>query len=211
MMRPRGKPPMPSARSSERLPVEMASTCMVTFCPSFMIAPLPNCFSICESAVSSAVFFASPVFLVGEGVCFFSAICFLRSAGRLASLCVDDFFGIPPERRMGHTWRRPLSQRPRAFFRCKPPLRAFLDAKPCPHAFRLPPAAYSIPQSMSDNTAFYGSVSPVSLSSPLKYRVYTKGFGAGRPCRWILPVNLLGNLYYTATPRSGRNNKEQTK
>ncbi len=39
--------------------VEMASTCMAALSPSFMTAPLPNCFSIWASAVASAFFFAS--------------------------------------------------------------------------------------------------------------------------------------------------------
>jgi len=36
----------------------MASTCMAVLSPSFMMAPLPNCFSIWASAVASASFFA---------------------------------------------------------------------------------------------------------------------------------------------------------
>ena len=67
MMRPRGTPPTPSARSSPRLPVEMASTCSAALSPSFMMAPLPNCFSIWASAVVSASFFSSaPVFLTAD-------------------------------------------------------------------------------------------------------------------------------------------------
>ena len=58
MMRPRGTPPTPSARSRPMLPVEMASTCMAALSPSFITAPLPNCFSIWASAVASASFLA---------------------------------------------------------------------------------------------------------------------------------------------------------
>ena len=76
MMRPRGRPPMPSARSSPRLPVEMASTCMATLVPSFITAPLPNCFSIWASAVSSAAFLspAGPVGSCLDELSFFAAI-----------------------------------------------------------------------------------------------------------------------------------------
>src|SRR5581483_3349222 len=54
-MRPRGKPPTPSARSSAIEPVGMASTAMrLVPSPRRMIAPLPNCFSMPETARSSA-------------------------------------------------------------------------------------------------------------------------------------------------------------
>ena len=45
---------MPSAISSEREPVGMASTFMVAFWPRRITAPLPNCFSIWLMAVSRA-------------------------------------------------------------------------------------------------------------------------------------------------------------
>ena len=49
----------------------MASTCMA-LSPSFMMAPLPNCFSIWASAVVSASFFSSaPVFLTAAGTVVF--------------------------------------------------------------------------------------------------------------------------------------------
>src|SRR6267154_6676514 len=48
-MRPLGMPP-PSARSSDRLPVGVVSTCTVCDSPSFIIDPLPNCFSIVSRA-----------------------------------------------------------------------------------------------------------------------------------------------------------------
>ena len=54
--RPRGIPPIPIAMSRTMEPVDMAGT--LTFAessPSFMTAPLPNCFSICASAISSAL------------------------------------------------------------------------------------------------------------------------------------------------------------
>ena len=44
--RPRGRPPMPRARSSASAPVGMASMSMWRFSPIRMIEPLPNCFSI---------------------------------------------------------------------------------------------------------------------------------------------------------------------
>ena len=45
---------MPRARSRARAPVEIASTAIVPFSPIFMTEPLPNCFSIWPSAISSA-------------------------------------------------------------------------------------------------------------------------------------------------------------
>src|SRR5438552_218398 len=58
-MRPRGTPPTPVARSRPSEPVWITST--PTFAlssPSFMMAPLPNCFSICWRARSSALVFS---------------------------------------------------------------------------------------------------------------------------------------------------------
>ena len=46
MIRPRGSPLPPRARSSERAPVEIPSTSMWLPSPIFMIAPAPNVFSI---------------------------------------------------------------------------------------------------------------------------------------------------------------------
>ena len=48
VIRPRGMPPTPSARSSAMEPVGMASTCCRSGEPSFMIEPRPNCFSMDE-------------------------------------------------------------------------------------------------------------------------------------------------------------------
>ena len=53
-MRPRGRPPTPSAISSPRLPVEITSTFIVSLEPSFIAEPLPKARSICASAASSA-------------------------------------------------------------------------------------------------------------------------------------------------------------
>ena len=53
MIRPRGKPIPPSARSSERDPVLMHSTFRSASPPSGMIDPSPNCFSICCRVVFS--------------------------------------------------------------------------------------------------------------------------------------------------------------
>src|SRR5207245_5882999 len=53
-MRPRGKPPPPSARSTAIEPVEMTSIFSSAAAPSFMLDPFPNCFSICRIAWSIA-------------------------------------------------------------------------------------------------------------------------------------------------------------
>ena len=59
MTRPRGTPPTPSAASKEMLPVEItAMGTMGPLLPSRMMEPLPNCFSICEMAVSTARVFS---------------------------------------------------------------------------------------------------------------------------------------------------------
>src|SRR5439155_16886659 len=57
-MRPRGKPPTPSARSTAIEPVEMTSIFSSAAAPSFMIEPFPNCFSICRIAWSIALVFS---------------------------------------------------------------------------------------------------------------------------------------------------------
>ena len=54
MIRPRGSPLPPSARSSDRAPVEIPSTSRWLPSPSFMIAPAPNVFSIWLIALFSA-------------------------------------------------------------------------------------------------------------------------------------------------------------
>ena len=54
MIRPRGSPLPPRARSSDRAPVEMPSTSRWLPSPSFMIAPAPNVFSIWLMALFSA-------------------------------------------------------------------------------------------------------------------------------------------------------------
>src|SRR3954468_20630606 len=55
VIRPRGIPPTPSARSSAIDPVGIASTCCFSEVPSFMIEPRPNCFSIERMAASTAL------------------------------------------------------------------------------------------------------------------------------------------------------------
>ena len=55
VIRPRGMPPTPSARSSAIEPVGMVSTWSFSRDPSFMIAPRPNCFSIEARAASTAL------------------------------------------------------------------------------------------------------------------------------------------------------------
>src|SRR5579885_2766311 len=55
MTRPRGTPPTPSAASNEIEPVEMVETgATASLLPRRIIEPLPNCFSICERASSTA-------------------------------------------------------------------------------------------------------------------------------------------------------------
>src|SRR5947207_8364459 len=55
LIRPRGKPPTPSAASSEIEPVEITETgTMASFDPRRRIEPLPNCFSIWPRALSKA-------------------------------------------------------------------------------------------------------------------------------------------------------------
>jgi len=57
--RPRGKPPTPRAASNEIDPVEItAMGTMASLLPNRMMEPLPNCFSICESARSIARVFS---------------------------------------------------------------------------------------------------------------------------------------------------------
>src|SRR5712691_1475907 len=60
MTRPRGIPPVPSARSSPSEPDGMTGTSGgASVAPSFMMDPLPNCFSIWAIASSMARFFSS--------------------------------------------------------------------------------------------------------------------------------------------------------
>src|SRR5438477_11631519 len=54
VIRPRGTPPTPSARSSAIEPVGMTSIAWIEADPSFMIEPRPNCFSIARMAASTA-------------------------------------------------------------------------------------------------------------------------------------------------------------
>ena len=57
--RPRGKPPTPSAASKEIAPVEITEMgTTAPLLPSFMMEPLPNCFSICVMARSIARLFS---------------------------------------------------------------------------------------------------------------------------------------------------------
>jgi hypothetical protein len=53
-MRPRGTPPTPSAASTPIDPVEIELMAANSFAPRRMIEPLPNCRSICVSALSAA-------------------------------------------------------------------------------------------------------------------------------------------------------------
>ena len=55
VMRPRGMPPTPSARSRAIEPVEMTSTACRSAEPRRMIEPRPNCFSMARIAESTAL------------------------------------------------------------------------------------------------------------------------------------------------------------
>ena len=60
MIRPFGKPPIPSAISNPSEPVEIACTSTTdSRWPSFITEPLPNAFSIWPIAASSALFLSS--------------------------------------------------------------------------------------------------------------------------------------------------------
>src|SRR5262245_47939859 len=77
-MRPRGRPPTPSAMSRAIEPEGMVSTAIRALSsPSFMIAPLPNCFSICCKASSSALPFS-----LADGVLFPIILRLLRRGER---------------------------------------------------------------------------------------------------------------------------------
>src|SRR5438094_2873559 len=59
MTRPRGNPPTPRAASRESDPEEIASSAaLLSMPPSRMMDPLPNCFSICDTARSRARLFS---------------------------------------------------------------------------------------------------------------------------------------------------------
>ena len=53
MIRPRGNPIPPNARSRESDPVPIPETVIEELSESFMIEPLPNAFSICPRAFPS--------------------------------------------------------------------------------------------------------------------------------------------------------------
>src|ERR1051326_6127039 len=68
-MRPRGKPPTPSARSSDRAPDGMAATLTAaSSSPMRMIEPLPNWRSIWVNALFSAESRAFAAFSVSESI-----------------------------------------------------------------------------------------------------------------------------------------------
>src|SRR3954462_7388025 len=80
--RPRGKPPTPSARSSDNAPVWMDSMPIEVFSPIRMMEPLPNCLSMAANATSSA-FSRSLLTVVLR---FLPAVCevLLECGGRIA-------------------------------------------------------------------------------------------------------------------------------
>ena len=55
VIRPRGMPPTPRARSSAIEPVGITSIAWMAAEPSFMIEPVPNCFSIARIAADTAL------------------------------------------------------------------------------------------------------------------------------------------------------------
>ena len=57
-MRPRGNPPMPSAKSTEIEPVEIDGTACTGWPPRRITEPFPNCFSIWLNARSTALSFS---------------------------------------------------------------------------------------------------------------------------------------------------------
>ena len=66
-IRPRGTPPIPSAKSKESEPVCTACTSICLFSPNFIIEPAPKSRSICFIAVASACFFPFSSSSVGTG------------------------------------------------------------------------------------------------------------------------------------------------
>src|SRR5438045_3859823 len=75
-MRPRGSPPTPSARSSDRAPVGIAATETANVSsPIFMIEPAPNWRSICVSAPWSAESRALAAFSCSLSISGFSLMC----------------------------------------------------------------------------------------------------------------------------------------
>ena len=97
VIRPRGMPPTPSARSSAIEPVGIVSSTSFSRDPSFMIAPRPNCFSIVARAASTALP-RSAVF---------------RSAARssVIAICPSRSSSDPSDRSPERTrWRPPVDQ-----------------------------------------------------------------------------------------------------
>ena len=89
-MRPRGKPPTPSAMSSEVAPEETAamSFTSASSLPRRMIEPLPNAFSMDETASSIAFSFSGPTgiaLLLGRGASRVPVVFRLVSTGAASS------------------------------------------------------------------------------------------------------------------------------
>ena len=96
VIRPRGMPPTPSARSSAIEPVGIVSRTSFSRDPSFMIAPRPNCFSIVARAASTA--------LLRSAV--------LRSAARssVIAICPSRSSSDPSDRSPERTLAPPVDQ-----------------------------------------------------------------------------------------------------
>src|SRR6185436_7476991 len=86
-MRPRGKPPIPSAMSSPREPVDTTSMSRVAIeSPRRMTEPLPNCFSIWPSAAERAFLRLSSILSLDEWV---------GVAAARAAIGGENYFTVP--------------------------------------------------------------------------------------------------------------------
>jgi len=63
---PLGSPPIPSALSRAREPVDITGTSTIGLPPSFIIDPLPNCRSICTIAVSTAFSLSGDMLMISS-------------------------------------------------------------------------------------------------------------------------------------------------
>src|SRR5262245_1442182 len=107
-MRPRGRPPTPSARSSPTEPegiTEIGSVPDAPSAPSSMIAPRPNCFSMSAIAERTLLIFSEMVIfcLLGDGPSQPACRAIRRAPGSIVSE-IDPKFGCRPN--FGRTIRR---------------------------------------------------------------------------------------------------------
>ena len=119
MMRPRGSPPTPRARSMASEPVEMVSTTMRVALPRRMIEPSPNCLVMAETA--SSMFLAR----AGSAARSEAVAPTLRSAGDLAGgegvldmgYMAENTLGMQPRRK----GRKKIGRRRRKRCSANPP------------------------------------------------------------------------------------------